>query len=119
MNQELINYIKEKLLEEKAHLEKELGQFAQRSEHQRDDFQSTFPDYGDKEDDNAVEVADFSTRLSLEGSLENKLQEVNNALKKITEGTYGFCENCQQEIPEERLKVFPSAALCMKCGSEK
>lgn len=118
MNQETINYIKDKLLEEKAKLEKELGQFSQRSEHQRDDFQSTFPDYGDKEDDNAVEVADFSTRLSLEDNLESKLQEVNKALKRIEDGVYGICENCHEEIPEERLKVFPSAALCIKCGKK-
>ncbi len=42
------------------------------------------------------------------------LSEVQHALKRITEGTYGRCTMCGQPIPEKRLTALPWAALCIK-----
>ena len=43
--------------------------------------------------------------------------EIDRALQKIEDGTYGVCEQCGQEIPEPRLQALPSAALCGTCKS--
>lgn len=37
------------------------------------------------------------------------------ALEKISNGTYGVCESCEQEIESERLEVLPDTSLCIKC----
>jgi DnaK suppressor protein len=79
------------------------------------DYDAKFVDYGDKDDENAAEVATFEKNLSLEKTLEVSLYNVNKALKKIEEGNYGLCEKCQGPILPERLKAFPSATSCMDC----
>jgi len=79
------------------------------------DYNAKFVDYGDKEDENAAEVADFEKNLSLEKTLEVSLYNVNKAIKKIEEGNYGLCEKCGQPINPKRLEAFPSATSCMVC----
>jgi RNA polymerase-binding protein DksA len=44
------------------------------------------------------------------------LDEVNDALDRIEEGTFGRCENCGQEISRERLKALPYARYCIGCA---
>lgn len=43
------------------------------------------------------------------------LSEVQAALNKIAEGTYGLCEKCHREIEKERLEARPYARLCIHC----
>ena len=40
---------------------------------------------------------------------------IENAIERLDEGTYGLCEVCGQPIPPARLRVLPSAALCVRC----
>ena len=56
--------------------------------------------------------------LGVEHSLETQLRDINKALERIEKETYGKCGNCKGDISEERLKVFPSARLCMKCDGK-
>jgi RNA polymerase-binding transcription factor DksA len=44
---------------------------------------------------------------------EQVLAEINIALKRIEEGTYGTCKACGQEIAPERLDAYPWASLCI------
>ena len=43
--------------------------------------------------------------------------EIDRALDKIENGTYGLCEQCGQPIPDARLQALPQAALCVACKS--
>lgn len=79
------------------------------------DYDAKFVDFGDKDDENAAEVATFEKNLSLEKTLELSLYNVNKALKKIEEGNYGLCEKCGGPVSSKRLEAFPSATACMKC----
>lgn len=49
----------------------------------------------------------------------NKLQAIDDALRRIEEGTYGRCEECGEKIPKQRLKALPFATLCVSCKSAK
>lgn len=53
--------------------------------------------------------------LSLMESDEQELRNINSALEKIANGTYGLCEGCSKPIPRERLEALPSARLCIVC----
>jgi RNA polymerase-binding transcription factor DksA len=53
--------------------------------------------------------------ISIMQNSELEFWEIDNALEKIQEGTYGRCENCQEEIARERLRALPFARLCIKC----
>lgn len=48
-----------------------------------------------------------------------KLAEIDNALKKISESTYGLCEDCDSHIPEKRLAVNPYFLTCVSCAEER
>ncbi len=43
--------------------------------------------------------------------------EIDRALQKIEDGTYGVCEQCGEVIPDARLQALPYAALCVTCKS--
>ena len=101
---------------EKTRLEKELAAFAHRNLKTSDtDYRSNFPNLGEKEDENASEVAQFSDNLSLEDELEKALRDVESALKMIAAGTYGTCKYCGLQIDERRLVARPTSTSCIQC----
>jgi RNA polymerase-binding protein DksA len=116
MNQAFLDKMKEELLSEKARLEEELSRFAHRNPNAvTTDFEAEFPNLGDKEDENASEVAQYSDNLSLEGELEKALRDVESAITSIEEGKYGVCKYCGQEIDERRLQARSTSSSCIQC----
>lgn len=72
-------------------------------------------------DDGDWSVIDLSEDINfkrLETHREN-LTRIDEALRKLEEGTYGICEDCGEEIPKERLEVMPFAILCRDCQEKK
>jgi len=55
--------------------------------------------------------------LALSAQALAAVEEIDRALEKLEDGTYGVCEKCGQAIPKERLKAIPWAALCVSCKS--
>jgi DnaK suppressor protein len=47
----------------------------------------------------------------------NKLKAIDDALERIQEGTFGYCEDCGDKIPQGRLEVMPFATTCIDCKS--
>ncbi len=47
-----------------------------------------------------------------------QLKEIEDALERIKLGEYGICEDCGEPIPEQRLRLFPAARLCVRCQEE-
>ncbi len=47
-----------------------------------------------------------------------KLKAIENALKRISEGKYGYCLQCGKKIPEGRLRAIPEAVLCVDCKAQ-
>lgn len=116
MNQDFINKIKQIVEAEKERLTSELSKFAHRNPQAKEtDFAADFQNIGDKEDENASEVANFSDNLSLEEELEKALRDVESAVKAIENGTYGICKYCGQEIDERRLEARPTSTSCIQC----
>lgn len=72
--------------------------------------------------ENVPDLADLATLETDQALLlrirdrERKLiSKIQEALKKIENGTYGICERCGKEIDEERLKARPVASYCAEC----
>lgn len=107
--------IQAKLEEEKTSLEKQLAAFAHRSGNNATDFDSEFPQIGDKEDENAAEVEQYSTNLSLERTLESALRDVEKAIERLKSGGYGVCKYCNTEIDAKRLLARPTSSACIDC----
>jgi RNA polymerase-binding protein DksA len=69
--------------------------------------------------DTATETYDRELDYTLEENSEHVLQEINAALRRIDDGTYGQCTNCGRQIPEERLEARPFATLCIDCQRQR
>jgi len=65
--------------------------------------------------DTATETYDRELDYTLEENSEHVLAEIDAALRRIDDGTYGQCTNCGRQIPEERLEARPYATLCIDC----
>lgn len=70
-----------------------------------------------------LHLADLASHQSEEdvalGLLENEAQaivEISAALQRITQGTFGRCEECGEEISRDRLQVLPYARHCIACA---
>ncbi len=48
-----------------------------------------------------------------------ELANIDAALRRIREGTYGTCEGCEKRIPVARLQAIPYARFCVKCQQEQ
>ncbi|MDW7971658.1 MAG: TraR/DksA C4-type zinc finger protein [Thermodesulfovibrio sp.] len=68
-------------------------------------------------DDADLSAIDLSEDISLKQLSAHRdiLKKIEEALRKLEEGTYGICEMCGDEIPEERLKILPFAIYCRDC----
>jgi DnaK suppressor protein len=68
-----------------------------------------------KREEGADEASELEKRLVLIRRLEESLSEVEHALQKYEEGTYGLCDSCGQPIEQARLEAIPQASLCLSC----
>ena len=102
-----IEEMKGVLSREKEKLERSLGRIAPKDSH--GERGADFPNYGDGQDENANEIADYESNLSLEHELEKALRDVDNALRLMEEGTYGICKYTGELIGEDRLRARPAS----------
>ena len=120
MNKKLIEELKKSLEEKRVELRGELGKFAQEDKETKGDWDTKYPKAnggsgGQILEDAADQVEEYVTLLPIEHNLEIRLQDIDLALEKIKKDKYGKCEDCNKDIPEERLKIYPEAKLCSKC----
>ncbi|HEX9530293.1 MAG TPA: TraR/DksA C4-type zinc finger protein [Acidimicrobiales bacterium] len=69
--------------------------------------------------DSSQVTAERGEAEALANSLREALDEVERALQKVTDGTYGTCESCGDQIAEPRLEAMPAARYCITCASAK
>lgn len=102
------------IMGQKSALEKELKRL-------EDQYQLTrkFPEYGTSEEENIQEIERLQENLSLQRNLKNLIKDVKEALKKIEKDKYGTCDSCGNQIEQGRLKIYPSASLCVSCSNKK
>ena len=65
--------------------------------------------------DTATVTYDRELDYTLEENSEHMLAEIDAALQRLEDGTYGKCTNCSKEIAPERLEARPWATLCIDC----
>lgn len=115
MKKEFLKEMEDLLTTEEKRLKDELSEFSKQNPKNTEDFDAKFPNMGDKEDENAEEVATYSTNLTLERTLEANLRDVEKALERIKKGTYGICKYCNKEITEKRLRARAASSSCIDC----
>lgn len=69
--------------------------------------------------DVATDNYDREFSLGLASDERKSLYDLDDALKRIEEGTFGICDDCKSTITKIRLKAVPSARLCIKCQQKR
>jgi len=118
MTNKRIKEIRDKLIAKKKFIIVQLKRFAKRDKNTKDNYKTDFLHLGEHQDENSIEVSDYVSNISVEHSLEKGLKNIEGALKKTSEGTYGICSKCGKPINPKRLEIVPEATLCIKCGEK-
>jgi DnaK suppressor protein len=89
----------------------ELMHEVDRTVHHMQDDAANFPDPNDR----ATQESEFSLELRTRDRERKLIKKIDESLKEIESGDYGFCESCGIEIGIRRLEARPTATLCIDC----
>ena len=120
LSKEVLQKLKKALLKKRARL---MGNVEKLEE---ETFMNSQKDYsGDISSGYKTHIADVGSdasgmelMLGLASNQQKLLQQVNEALARIEEGTYGLCQVCGKPIPQARLEAIPEAELCLNCADK-
>ena len=99
---------RERLLALRARLRGEVHQLADNALRGAGGDHSTMP----------IHMADLGSD-TFEQDFTLQLMEIDDALDRMDEGTYGECEACGSKIPKLRLEALPFVSLCVKCAEKE
>jgi len=71
------------------------------------------PDFAEQ----AVELENGETLVALDREVNAELREIERALRRIQDGSYGECTSCGEAIHEDRLRALATASLCIDCAN--
>jgi DnaK suppressor protein len=69
--------------------------------------------------DESTDEQGRSKRLRFADRDRNLITKINDALDRIREDEYGYCESCEEEINEKRLRARPMTTMCIDCKEEQ
>ena len=101
-----------RLGEERARLENVKSQLADDAGETEQESVSELSSVDQHQADMGTETFEREKDLSILESVEAELADVEHALRRLDDGTYGTCEACDQPIDDARLEAMPAARLC-------
>lgn len=75
--------------------------------------------FGKRVGEGTSQAVERITQVDAAKKLDAKLHDVERALAKLHEGTYGVCDSCGEPIAPERLEAIPWAVLCIACATRR
>ncbi len=106
----------ERLRERQAELQARLAWLDAESQEVDED---TRPKYSNHPADEAMELLDRAGRDAVARVLMDDMMQIDRALDRLAQGSYGLCDDCHQPIPPKRLEARPTATLCVSCQSKR
>jgi DnaK suppressor protein len=74
--------------------------------------------FGKRIGDGTTEAVERLSTTATAKSIASSLADVNRALAKLDEGSYGLCDVCGKPITPARLEALPAASLCVDCAAK-
>jgi RNA polymerase-binding protein DksA len=109
-----INHFRERLLDERKRVQDAIDYLHRDNSGAIEDVTADFTSGADNHlADTATETVDREIDYTLEENSERVLAEIDAALKRIEDGTFGTCTACGKQIEPERLEHLPYATLCI------
>ncbi|HEU5305804.1 MAG TPA: TraR/DksA family transcriptional regulator [Acidimicrobiia bacterium] len=96
-------------------LERERAELVDQLELPADDLHAVTATTGQGETEHIVSEVEQRVQAVLDAAAVERLAELNDALRRLDDGTYGICERCGKPIPMARLEALPQVRLCIEC----
>lgn len=107
---------RKQLLEERERLVEQAKHFQRRaSAEDQSDESSELADYDNHPADAATETFEREKDLAIDQNTTQLIENIDRAIEKIDNGTYGICDRCGNVISKARLEALPYAAFCIEC----
>lgn len=120
MERKATEKFKELLLKQKREIEHTIGMMKENKAAEQDKYSPTeLSNYDNHPAEMGTEVFQVEMNNALRVHEEYILNEIDEALDRINEGTFGKCALCGKEIGTERLEVLPYAEVCIECAESK
>lgn len=115
-----LKHAKELLIEERDRLQQLEGQVEESGDLDETQRESSgaLAGHDQHPGDAATQTFQRQRDVSIEESLQLKLEEISDALDRVESGEYGRCEVCGEEISDERLTALPATRFCAEHASE-
>lgn len=106
--------LRERLLVERERLEREIAELDADLSESLEDSSEESP-YDQHMAETAAVTLDREIDLTLQENARASLSQIDRALAKLENGSYGQCDKCGKPIGEDRLQAAPFATLCIDC----
>lgn len=117
MNQTQIEQLRQQLEERKTELLSDMSYMSQEMQSIGVDQDDENGSIGNHIADDGSNVVEAERIVTVTEDFQYILAQVNAALERMNEGTYGICQRCGKPIGNERLEAFPYVAYCIECQS--
>ena len=119
LTKDQMKQLRQLLIIERAKLAEEIKSIARDASTSPRDASGDLSAYTVHMADMAADTYDRELSMNIASSEQQVLYEIDDALKRLDDGSYGTCQQCNQPIAMSRLKAVPYASLCIECQRAK
>ena len=119
LNKEQLKQLRQLLITERAKLAEEIKSIAQDASKSPREASGDLSAYTLHMADMAADTYDRELSMNIVSSEQEILYQIDDALKRLDDGSFGTCQQCNQPITLSRLKAVPYASLCITCQRTK
>jgi RNA polymerase-binding protein DksA len=119
MNKQQLKQFKAFLMQERAKFAGEIRSIAQDASKNPREASGDLSSYTVHMADMSADTFERELAMNIASSEQEVLYQIEDALKRIDEGTYGVCQQCSKAISMSRLKAVPYTSLCIVCQRAK
>ena len=115
MSKEQVKQFRQLLITERAKLADEIKSIAQETSKSPREASGDLSAYTVHMADMAADTYERELSMNIVSSEQEILYQIDDALKRLDDGSFGTCQQCNQPILMSRLKAVPYASLCISC----
>lgn len=119
LSKDQLKQFRQLLLTERARLVGELKSIIQDASKSPRDASGDLSGYTVHMADMAADTHERELSMNVASNEQESVYQIDDALKRIDDGTYGVCQECAKPISNSRLKAVPHATLCIECQRQK
>jgi len=119
LSKEQVKQLRQLLITERAKLAGEIKAIAQETAKSPRDASGDLSAYTVHMADMAADTYERELSMNIVSSEQELLYQIDDALKRLDDGSFGVCQQCNQPVSMSRLKAVPYASMCISCQRAK